>query len=179
MAHFLAQMEPDICIQVDFPVSKGISFTSRPSLRFLSYALHCKQWLGTWEQSYNCMYESIQLIIACTHLDETFVSMCTHASGQCVVTLRGHADSVNAVRFLPFSNTLCTCSADKTISLWDARTVRLCMCMCACLQVQVCVSVSMCVCMHIHACVSVWVLVRCCLATKSLSLNNMNWNGWR
>ena len=40
-----------------------------------------------------------------------------------MVTLRGHADSVNAVRFLPYSNTLSTCSSDKTISIWDARIV--------------------------------------------------------
>ena len=44
--------------------------------------------------------------------------------GRCLVSLRGHADSVNAVSFLPFSNTICSCSADKTLSLWDARTVR-------------------------------------------------------
>ena len=41
---------------------------------------------------------------------------------RCRNTLRGHADSVNSIMFLPFSNTLVTCSADKTISLWDART---------------------------------------------------------
>ena len=44
-------------------------------------------------------------------------------SGQCFVTLRGHADSVNSVMWLPYSNTLTTCSSDKTVSLWDARTV--------------------------------------------------------
>lgn len=48
-------------------------------------------------------------------------------SGVCIVTLRGHADSVNSVQFLPYSNMLATCSADKTVSLWDARTVRNCM----------------------------------------------------
>ena len=42
---------------------------------------------------------------------------------RCRYTLRGHADSVNSIEFLPFSNTLLTCSADKTLSLWDARTV--------------------------------------------------------
>ena len=46
--------------------------------------------------------------------------------GQCLASLRGHADSINAVSFLPFSNTICSCSADKTLSLWDARTVREC-----------------------------------------------------
>lgn len=40
-----------------------------------------------------------------------------------MLTLRGHADSINAVQFLPYSNTVATCSADKTVSLWDARTV--------------------------------------------------------
>lgn len=44
-------------------------------------------------------------------------------SERCRHTLRGHADSVNSIVFLPYSNTLLTCSADKTLSLWDARTV--------------------------------------------------------
>lgn len=39
-----------------------------------------------------------------------------------MATLRGHADSVNDAAFLPFSNTLATCSADKSVSLWDIRT---------------------------------------------------------
>ena len=99
----------------------------------------------------------------CTHLNETFVSMCIHASGQCVVTLRGHADSVNAVRFLPFSNTLCTCSADKTISLWDARTVRLCVCACGCVYLCVYefVCVFMCVCMYVCTCLCVLYVFVC------------------
>ncbi|NXO53376.1 SPG16 protein, partial [Aramus guarauna] len=37
-------------------------------------------------------------------------------------TIRGHKDSVNTVEFLLFSNTVLTSSADKTLSLWDART---------------------------------------------------------
>lgn len=41
---------------------------------------------------------------------------------RCRTTLRGHADAVNSIQFLSYSNTLVTCSADKTISLWDART---------------------------------------------------------
>lgn len=44
-------------------------------------------------------------------------------SGVCILTLRGHADSVNSVQFLSYSNTLATCSADKTVSLWDVRAV--------------------------------------------------------
>ena len=43
--------------------------------------------------------------------------------GVCVSTLRGHSDSVNAVNFLPFSNSLLSASADNTLSLWDIRTV--------------------------------------------------------
>lgn len=35
---------------------------------------------------------------------------------------RGHVDSVNTVKFLPYSNVFATASADKTISLWDIRT---------------------------------------------------------
>ena len=43
--------------------------------------------------------------------------------GVCVSTLRGHADSVNGAAFLPSLNVLSTCSADKSVSLWDTRTV--------------------------------------------------------
>jgi len=42
---------------------------------------------------------------------------------RCRHTMRGHTESVNAVQFLPCSNILITCSADKTVSMWDARTV--------------------------------------------------------
>ena len=34
----------------------------------------------------------------------------------------GRLCSVNAVVFQPFSNNVATCSGDKTVSLWDART---------------------------------------------------------
>ncbi|XP_048340807.1 sperm-associated antigen 16 protein [Sphaerodactylus townsendi] len=47
---------------------------------------------------------------------------CFHPSERCRYTLRGHKDSVNSIEFLPFSNTILTSSADKTLSLWDART---------------------------------------------------------
>ena len=47
----------------------------------------------------------------------------SHVRGVCVSTLWGHADSVNTVHFLPYSNTLASASADKTLSLWDIRTV--------------------------------------------------------
>ena len=35
---------------------------------------------------------------------------------------RGHADSVNSVAWQPYSGTLGTASADKTVCLWDARS---------------------------------------------------------
>ncbi|KAI1236985.1 Sperm-associated antigen 16 protein, partial [Lamprotornis superbus] len=40
---------------------------------------------------------------------------------RCRYTLRGHEDSVNSIEFLPFSSTVLTSSADKTLSLWDVR----------------------------------------------------------
>lgn len=49
--------------------------------------------------------------------------------GVCVSTLRGHADSVNALSFMTYSNTLLTTSADKTVSMWDLRTVSHNVCM--------------------------------------------------
>ncbi|KFO18303.1 Sperm-associated antigen 16 protein [Fukomys damarensis] len=46
----------------------------------------------------------------------------TDSSERCRGTLYGHTDSVNSIEFFPFSNTLLTGSADKTLSIWDART---------------------------------------------------------
>ena len=37
-------------------------------------------------------------------------------------SFRGHVDSVNCVKWVPFSNVLGSASADKTLSLWDIRT---------------------------------------------------------
>lgn len=44
-------------------------------------------------------------------------------SERCRCTLYGHKDSVNSIEFFPCSNTLLTSSADKSLSVWDARTV--------------------------------------------------------
>ncbi|KAI4544409.1 hypothetical protein MG293_004675 [Ovis ammon polii] len=41
---------------------------------------------------------------------------------RCRYTLYGHTDSVNSIEFFPYSNTLLTGSADKSLSIWDART---------------------------------------------------------
>ncbi|KFO84201.1 Sperm-associated antigen 16 protein, partial [Buceros rhinoceros silvestris] len=43
-------------------------------------------------------------------------------SEKCRHTMFGHEDSVNSIEFLPFSITVLTSSADKALSLWDART---------------------------------------------------------
>jgi sperm-associated antigen 16 protein len=42
--------------------------------------------------------------------------------GKCKQTFRGHVDSVNHVGFIPYTNNLFTCSGDKTLSIWDARS---------------------------------------------------------
>ena len=44
-------------------------------------------------------------------------------SERCRYTLYGHTDSVNSIEFFPYSNTLLTGSADKSLSIWDAGTV--------------------------------------------------------
>jgi WD40 repeat protein len=43
-------------------------------------------------------------------------------SGKARSTFRGHVDSINHVKFQPYSNIFATASADKTVSLWDIRT---------------------------------------------------------
>ncbi len=37
--------------------------------------------------------------------------------------MRGHQDSVHSAEFLMFSNIILSSSVDKTLMLWDARTV--------------------------------------------------------
>jgi len=37
-------------------------------------------------------------------------------------TFRGHVDSVNDVRFQPYTSMFVSASGDKTVSLWDIRT---------------------------------------------------------
>jgi WD40 repeat protein len=55
-------------------------------------------------------------------MGHSYVNILDNVSGKCKHTFRGHADSVNYVGFMPFTNTIYTCSGDKTISLWDCRT---------------------------------------------------------
>ncbi|XP_029656546.2 sperm-associated antigen 16 protein-like [Octopus sinensis] len=42
---------------------------------------------------------------------------------RCRSILRYHKNSINSVEFLPFSCTILTASADKTMVIWDGRTV--------------------------------------------------------
>ena len=42
---------------------------------------------------------------------------------RCRSTMRGHQDSVHSVEFLMFANIILSSSVDKTLMLWDARTV--------------------------------------------------------
>ena len=38
--------------------------------------------------------------------------------------MRGHQDSVHSAELLMFSNIILSSSVDKTLMLWDARTVK-------------------------------------------------------
>jgi WD40 repeat protein len=40
---------------------------------------------------------------------------------KCRSNYTGHTDSVNKVNFQPFTNYFASCSADKTVSIWDMR----------------------------------------------------------
>lgn len=40
---------------------------------------------------------------------------------KCRSVYKGHSDSVNKINFQPFTNYFASCSADKSISIWDMR----------------------------------------------------------
>ena len=67
-------------------------------------------------------YPKIELVMIFLTFIRYFLFLCK-SSQRCRFTLRGHTDSVNSIEFVPFSNILLTSSSDKTISMWDARTV--------------------------------------------------------
>ena len=48
-----------------------------------------------------------------------------HFSLRCRTVMRGHQDSVHSAEILMFSNIILSSSVDKTLMLWDARTVGL------------------------------------------------------
>uniref|UniRef100_A0A3Q0S091 Uncharacterized protein n=1 Tax=Amphilophus citrinellus TaxID=61819 RepID=A0A3Q0S091_AMPCI len=52
---------------------------------------------------------------------QVFISDTCVLTQRCRLTLRRHTASVSSICFLPHSNLLLTCSADKTLALWDAR----------------------------------------------------------
>jgi WD40 repeat protein len=41
---------------------------------------------------------------------------------KCKFSYRGHVDSVNTVKWKPYTNYFISASADKSISLWDIRS---------------------------------------------------------
>ena len=79
---------------------------------------------------------------------------------KCRGTLRGHVDSINAIIFQPFSNNICTCAGDKTVSraavymLYIYIYVCVYMCMYVYMYVYVHVYMHMCMytCMYICVC---------------------------
>lgn len=71
---------------------------------------------------WGCTWHTCGDFVASCSMDNT-CKLWDLNSLRCRFTMRGHADSVNSIEFLPYSNTLLSSSADKTLSLWDARTV--------------------------------------------------------
>jgi WD40 repeat protein len=63
---------------------------------------------------WGCTWHSCGDFLASSSMDMT-AKVWDLNSLRCRYTLRGHTDSVNSIEFLPYSNTLLTCSADKTI----------------------------------------------------------------
>ena len=72
---------------------------------------------------------------------------------KCRGTLRGHVDSINAIIFQPFSNNICTCAGDKTVSRAAVYilyiNIYVYMCMYVYMYVYVHVCMHMCVCTHV------------------------------
>ncbi|KAL0248910.1 hypothetical protein GEMRC1_004144 [Eukaryota sp. GEM-RC1] len=60
--------------------------------------------------------------LAASSLDHTIKIFNINSNFQSLLTLRGHVDSVNSIKWLPSSNIIASGSADKTVSLWDCRT---------------------------------------------------------
>ena len=109
-----------ICLQIansdidyNYTVMKSAQLLS---MKVISKSPHCLQDFHDLEMLHY-RTKPFFMIIFFFSLFSSFFSL------RCRSTLRGHADSVNSILFLPYSNTLLTSSADKTISLWDARTV--------------------------------------------------------
>jgi WD40 repeat protein len=59
--------------------------------------------------------------IAASHQDK-YVGLWDVASGELVLTLKGHAAPVSRLTFHPDGSRIATASADQTIKLWDAAS---------------------------------------------------------
>lgn len=55
-------------------------------------------------------------------MDHTIKLWDMNIGGKSRFTYRGHVDSVNSVKFQPYSCLFVSGSGDKTVSLWDIRT---------------------------------------------------------
>ncbi|KAL9650719.1 hypothetical protein ABK040_001773 [Willaertia magna] len=72
--------------------------------------------LPVWE----CQFHySGDFLVSCS-MDQTS-KLFDIRSEKCITTFRGHKDSVNSIVCVPFTNTILTASADKSISYWDMR----------------------------------------------------------
>ncbi|KAJ3195929.1 Talin-1 [Irineochytrium annulatum] len=70
---------------------------------------------------WSCAFHDSGDFLVSSSMDHT-AKLWDITTGKCRQTFRNHADSVNHVGFIPFTNTVFTGSGDKTLSLWDART---------------------------------------------------------
>ena len=57
-----------------------------------------------------------------TGSDDRTVKLWDAATGQELLTLKGHSDAVPSVAFSPDGKRLATGSCDRTVKLWDAAT---------------------------------------------------------
>lgn len=121
-----------------YPVSKVLDYRHMPLCLIYCYCKCMYMWTPTCAHVCLCYFKNVDafqflgllfISIIQAVLITTFrykvLNPCSYPfySERCRYTLYGHTDSVNSIEFFPFSNTLLTASADKNLSVWDARTV--------------------------------------------------------
>ena len=78
----------------------------------------------TWNDHRSCVWslDVVEDYLVTASMDQTAKLIDMHV-GRCRHTLRGHLDSVNKAVFCRNNpSNILTCSADKSVSLWDCRT---------------------------------------------------------